>query len=217
MKKILVLILASFSLATIAQEKLTEGILIGKQSMSSDNEEMNSQLKLMGDSPSTIYFKGNKSRSETSSPMTGEITIIMDNGKKELLMLMSSPMQGKKYASQAIETKPEDLENITIIKGEETKTILGYECQQYIIKLNEQGQEMEMQMFTTDKISAPTQSTTNFAGKIDGFPLYFVIKMSQMGSSIEVVSEVTEIKKEKVSDDKFSLTPPEGYEKMEGM
>ena len=41
--------------------------------------------------------------------------------------------------------------------------------------------------------------------------------MSQMGSTIEVVSEVTEIKKEKVSDDKFSLTPPEGFEKMEGM
>lgn len=217
MKKILVLLLMSFSLASIAQEKITEGILIGKQSMSSDNEEMNSQLKLMGDTPSTIYFKGDKSRSETSSPMTGEITIIMDNGKKELLMLMSSPMQGKKYALQTIETKPEDLENVTISKGEETKTILGYDCQQYIIKMNEQGQEMEMHMYTTDKISAPTQSTTNFAGKIDGFPLYFVIKMSQMGSTIEVVSEVTEIKKEKVSDDKFSLTPPEGFEKMEEM
>jgi len=38
--------------------------------------------------------------------------------------------------------------------------------------------------------------------------------MNQMGSNIKVVSEVTEIKKEVLEDDKFSLEILEGYDEM---
>ncbi|WP_179315610.1 hypothetical protein [Winogradskyella undariae] len=218
MKKILLLSLALIlSVSATAQEKINEGILIAKQTMSSDNEQMNSQLKAMGDTTAKTYFKGEKSRSETSSPMTGDMVIIMDAGEKQMLMMMDSPGMGKKYVLQSFEPSEEDLKNVIVTKGTETKTILGYLCQQYMISMKQNGQDVKMEMFTTDKISAVSQNTTAMGDKVEGFPLYFVMTTNQMGANIEVTSEITEIKKETVSDDKVSLTPSEGYTKMEGM
>jgi len=205
------------SVVATAQEKLTEGVLIANQTMSSDNPQMNAQLQAMGDSKATTYFKGEKSRSETSSPMTGDMVIIVDAVEKQMLMLLDQPGLGKKFVLQSFIPTEEDLKSVSVEKGDETKTVLGYECQQYFIKMKQNGQDVEMQMFTTDKISAFSHNTTAMGDKIEGYPLYFVMKMNQMGASIEVTSEITEIKEESVSDDKLSLTPPEGYTKMEGM
>lgn len=218
MKKIL---LFSFglmlSVVATAQEKLTEGVLTANQTMSSDNAQMNAQLQAMGDTKATTYFKGEKSRSETSSPMTGDMVIIVDAVEKQMLMLLDQPGLGKKFVLQSFVPTEEDLKSVSVEKGDETKTVLGYECQQYFIKMKQNGQDVEMQMFTTDKISAFSHNTTAMGDKIEGYPLYFVMTMNQMGASIEVTSEITEIKEESVSDDKLSLTPPEGYTKMEGM
>jgi len=218
MKKILLLSLAlTLSIGAIAQEKINEGILIAKQTMSSDNEQMNSQLKALGETMAKTYFKGEKSRSETSSPMTGDMVIIMDAADKQMLMMMDSPGMGKKYVLQSFQPSAEDLKNVVVTKGTETKTVLGYLCQQYMISMKQNGQDVKMEMFTTDKISAVSQNTTAMGDKVEGFPLYFVMKMTQMGANIEVTSEIIEIKKETVSDDKVSLTPAAGYTKMEGM
>ncbi|REE08545.1 uncharacterized protein DUF4412 [Winogradskyella pacifica] len=218
MKKILLFSFAlMLSVVATAQEKLTEGVLIANQTMSSDNPQMNAQLQAMGDSKATTYFKGEKSRSETSSPMTGDMVIIVDAVEKQMLMLLDQPGLGKKFVLQSFIPTEEDLKSVSVEKGDETKTVLGYECQQYFIKMKQNGQDVEMQMFTTDKISAFSHNTTAMGDKIEGYPLYFVMKMNQMGASIEVTSEITEIKEESVSDDKLSLTPPEGYTKMEGM
>lgn len=200
-----------------AQEEIKEGVLIASQSMSSDNEQMNASLQQMGITTSTTYFKDGKARTETSSPMTGDMVMIIDGDQNQMLMLMDQAGMGKKFILQSLEPSEEDLKNMTVEKGNETRTILGYECQQYIVKMKQNGQDAEMQMFTTDKIAAVSQNTTAMAGKVEGFPLYFVMKMNQMGASIEVTSEITEIREEAVSDDKLSLTPPEGYTKMEGM
>jgi len=218
MKKILVLGLAlMLNMVATAQDQMQEGVLTAKQKMSSDNEQMNAQLKAMGDSEATTYFKGTKSRSETSNPMTGDMTIIVDGEEKQMLMLIDQLGVGKKYILQSFVPSEEDLKSVTVEKGDETKTVMGYECQQYIVKMKQNGQDVEMQMFTTDKISAFSHNTTAMGDQVEGYPLYFVMKMNQMGASIVVTSEVTEIKQESVSDDKLSLTPPEGYTKMEGM
>ncbi|WP_417875558.1 DUF4412 domain-containing protein [Winogradskyella sediminis] len=218
MKKILVLGLAlMLNMVATAQDQMQEGVLMAKQTMASDNEQMNAQLKAMGDSEATTYFKGTKSRSETSNPMTGDMTIIVDGEEKQMLMLIDQLGVGKKYILQSFVPSEEDLKSVTVEKGSETKTVMGYECQQYIVKMKQNGQDVEMQMFTTDKISASSHNTTAMGDQVEGYPLYFVMKMNQMGASIEVTSEVTEIKQESVSDDKLSLTPPEGYTKMEGM
>jgi hypothetical protein len=218
MKKLILLALAlMLSVLATAQEKINEGVLVSKQTMSSENEQMNAQMQAMGDASSITYFKGDKSRNEASSPMTGDMIIIMDAAAQQMLMLMDIPGMGKKYMLESINPSDEDLKSVTVEKGDETKTVLGYTCSQYIIKMKQNGQDIEMTMFTTDKISAISQNTTAMGDKVEGFPLYFEMKMNQMGAAIEVKSEVTEIKKESVSDDKFILTPPEGYTKMEGM
>ncbi|MEP5253511.1 DUF4412 domain-containing protein [Winogradskyella rapida] len=218
MKKILFLSVAMLlTMSLFAQEKINEGILIAKQSMSSDNEQMNAQLKAMGDTNATTYFKGEKSRSETSSPMTGDVTIIIDAAEQQMLMMMDRPGMGKKYMLQSFAPSEEDLKNVTVEKGTATKTILGYECQQYIIGMKQNGQDVKMEMYTTDQISAVSQNTTAMGDKVEGFPLYFVMTMNQMGATIEVTSEIVDIKKTTVADEKLSLTPPEGYTNMGGL
>lgn len=214
MKKLLLSIALVLSVVSVAQEEVNEGILVAKQTMSSDNAQMNASLQQMGETNAKTYFKGTKSRSETSSPMTGDMVIIIDQAEKQMLMLMDQAGMGKKYMLESIDPSEEDLKNITVEKGDETKTILGYECKQYIVKMKQNGQDVEMNMFTTDKISAASQNTTAMGDMVEGFPLYFVMKMNQMGATIEVISEITEIKKEPVSDDLLSMTPPEGYIKM---
>ena len=218
MKKLLVLSLALvLALTMTAQEKIEEGILTIKQTISSDNEQLNAQLASMSPPNSKTYFKDDKSRSDTSSIMTGDITIIISGAEKQMLMLMDQPNMGKKYMLQSTDPSDEDMENVKVEKGNETKTILGYECQQYKVAMKQNGQDIEMEMFTTDKISAISQNTTAMGTKVEGFPLYYVLKISQMGANLEITSEVIKIDKESVSDDKFIMTPPEGYTKMEGM
>lgn len=219
MKKIFLLLSFAllFNLMVDAQEKIEEGIMTIKQTMSSDNEQVNAQLKSMGATNSTSYFKGNKARNETSNPMSGDLVIIIDGATNQMLMLMNNPYQGKKYLLQSTEPSEEDLATVTVKKGDKTKTIQGYECQQYIINIKQNGQDVEMEMYTTDKILAISQNTTAMGDKLEGFPLYFTMTMNQMGAKIEVSSEVVKIEQVEVPDEKFNMTPPDGYTKMEGM
>jgi len=218
MKKIVLFTFALvLSSVAIAQDQIKEGILIAKQSLASDNAQMNAQLQTMGGEESVTYFKGDKSRSETNSLMTGEMIIVVDGSEKQMLMLMNQPGMGKKYSLQSFVPTEEDLNTVTVKKGEEKKTVLGYECQQYFVNMKQNGQDVEMEMFTTDKISAFSHNTTAMGGKVKGYPLYFKMTLNQMGANIIVTSEITEIKQESVSDDKFSLTAPEGYSKIQGM
>jgi len=216
MKKLLVLVIVfAISFVGYSQDKLTEGTLVITQKMSSDNEEMNSQLAMMGGTNTTTYFKDDKSRTEVSSQMTGDVIVVSDGATGQMITFMNNPMLGKKYMKGSIEDSQVDESKVSVKKGEETKTILGYECQQYFLTTEIQGQPVEMELFTTDAIKAYSQQTSAFGNDLKGFPLYSVVNMSQMGMNISIVSEVTEINKEAVGDEKFSMTILEGYEEME--
>ncbi|WP_188375125.1 hypothetical protein [Winogradskyella haliclonae] len=216
MKNILLFLLAvGISFSAIAQEKFTEGVITMKQNMTSPNEQVNASLSAIGEMITTTYVDGAKSRTESSNPMSGDVTIIIDAESNELLQLMDMPGLGKKYASQKVEVTEEMLKNITVTEGTETKNVLGYDLKQYIISINQNGAEMTMEMFITDKIQGvKTQQTAMLGDKVNGYPLYMVIKMNQMGSEIIIKSEVTKMEAKPVDDNKFNLTPPEGYTKM---
>ncbi|HZW63765.1 MAG TPA: hypothetical protein VFF15_09010 [Flavobacteriaceae bacterium] len=213
MKKVLSILFIAFSVTVFAQEALTEGVVTMKQTMSSPNAEVNAQLAMMGEITSTTYFKGDKSKSLTSSPMTGDVTAIIDMAEKKMLMLMDNPMMGKKYMEQSLDMSEEDLSNINIEKTNETKNVLGYECTKYNVTTTNDGVEVKMEMYVTDKINVVSQSTANLAGKIEGFPMFMTVSFNQMGMDMTQTVEVTEIKKEAVADDTFDMTIPEGYEK----
>lgn len=219
MKKILLLsCVVVLSLIASAQEKLTEGVITTKQTISSDNPQMQAQLDAMGDMMSKTFFKGNNSRVEMDNPMTGPMTVISNQEKMKTLTLMDNPMMGKKFAMQDVEVTPETLKNVQVEDGSATKTILGYDCKEKIVTVNQDGTEVKMSMFVTDQIvPVMTQQTASLGDKINGYPLYMIINMSQQGMAMTITMEVTDIDKSSVSDDKFDMTPPEGYTKMEGM
>jgi len=213
MKRIFIFLLLASSFATFAQDAMTEGVVKSKQTMSSDNEQMNGQLAMIGEILTTTYFKENKTRSETFNLMTGNNTTIMDGASKEMLVMMDNQMVGKKYMTKSIEPSEEDLKKVTIVKGDETRTILGYECQEYNVTVSKDGVDITMDMYVTDKISAMSNQAAQLGMKVDGFPLFLEMNMTQQGMGLKITSEVTEINKETVSDEKFDMTPLEGYEK----
>ncbi|MDG1529023.1 MAG: hypothetical protein P8I51_02890 [Polaribacter sp.] len=215
MKKILILLALSLTVAISAQKKISKGIIISKQSLTSDNEQANQQFAMMGDMKTTTFFSGTKSRSELSNPMSGDVITIGDTKTGDVLMLLENPMLGKKYMLQKNDITAEDLKNIKITATGKTKVVLGYTCKQFIVSGNVKGQSIDMDLFTTEAITITSQQTAMLGNKIKGFPLYSVMKMDQMGVSMTITTEVTEIKKEVAIDGKkFSMTPPEGYEKM---
>ena len=218
MKKLLLLSLAiTFSVVAIAQEKITEGIITSKQTISSENPMVKAQMESMGEIIGITYFKGSKSRAEISNEMTGDITVISDAEKMKTLTLMDSAM-GKNYMAQSTELTEEQLDAIEITEGTETKTILGYDCKEQIITISQNGIEMKMIMFITKDIEPIlTQQTAMLGDKIQGFPLYVEMTMNQQGIDMTITTEIIKIEKIAVSDDKFNMTPPEGYTELGGM
>lgn len=217
MKKILVLLIWVCSLSIYAQKQIDEGVIVAKQTMTSDNPQMNAQLAMLGDMVTTTYFKNDKSRSETSNPMTGTTVFIADKNAKKSLMLMDNAMMGKKYVETDFVPSEEDLKDISIEKTNETKNVLGYECTKYKVTMNKDGADVDMDVYTTDKLKAISQQTTAFGKEFTGFPMYMSLALEQQGMKMDMVIEVTEVRAEKVADDKFDMTPPEGYSKTENL
>ena len=120
-------------------------------------------------------------------------------------------MMGKLYAKQSLKLTDEQLSKIKVTSVDETKTILGYECKRIDVTTEEQGTEMTISFFVTDAFEIPTQQTAMFGDKLKGLPMYFEMKMNQMGMDFVITTEVTEIRDEKVDDSKFDMTVPEGY------
>lgn len=215
MKKLIFVLVFALSLTGFAQEAISEGVVKSKQTMSSENEQMQAQLAMVGDVLTTTYFKSDKTRSETFNLMSGNTTTIMDGGTKEMLTYMDNQMTGKMYTVSDMTPSEEDLKDVIVTKGDETKTILGYTCQEYNVKLEKEGATVDMSIFVTDKIQAMNSQVAQMGAQIDGFPMYMKMDISQMGMALTITSEVTEVKKETVSEEKFDMTPPEGYKKTE--
>ena len=210
MKKLLVLLLAVFCISTFAQEKISEGVIKMKQTMSSDNEQMNAQLAMIGEMTSTTYFKKGKSRAEVSNQMSGDITVLINQASEEMLMLMDGPM-GKVYGKRSTNLTEDQLEKVTVTPSDETKTILGYKCKRVDVIVKEGGAESVMKLYVSDAFDVPTQQTALYGGKLKGMPMYMEMNMNQMGMAMTITFEVTEVKKDNVDDSKFDMTIPEGY------
>jgi hypothetical protein len=214
MKKITLIIALFVSALTIAQETITEGKMIQKVTLGSPNEQVAAQLAMIGDMTTTTYFKGNKSMAEMSNPMAGDTKSVVDMDAKKMIILMDNPMAGKMAMETSLELTPEQLEKVKVVPNNKTKTVLGYKCKGYDVVTSQQGVEMKMTMYVTEKLNILVQNTATLGNKIKGFPMYMEMHMNQMGMDMTTTMEVTEIKKEKVSDDKFDMTIPEGYQKM---
>jgi outer membrane lipoprotein-sorting protein len=212
MKHIFLLLLACISLNVTAQ-KFSEGKITMEQTMTSDNEQMNAHLSNMKMSVVT-FFKGNKSRTETSSAMTGENISIIDGDLQKGLVLMNNPMMGKTYADLNLEVTDKDLENVKVEKLQDTKTVLGYKCQGYKVNTNQNGVEVSITLYATDEIKV-ARDKKQLGAEIEGYPLHMEITMMQMGAKVKMISSATNVEAQNVSDDLFKMEVPEGYTKVE--
>ncbi len=217
MKKLIFVLVCALSLSGFAQDAISEGVVKSKQTMSSENEQMQAQLAMVGEVLTTTYFKSDKTRSETFNLMSGNTTTIMNGETKEMLTYMDNQMVGKMYTVSDMSPSEEDMKDIEVTKGDETKTILGYTCQEYNVSLEKEGATVDMSIYVTDKIQAMNSQIAQMGAQIEGFPMYMKMDISQMGMALTITSEVTEVKKETVSDDKFDMTPPEGYTKTDNL
>jgi hypothetical protein len=203
------------SLNLFAQKEIKEGVIMNKVTMSSENEQVNASLAMIGDMNTTTYFKGNKSRTEMKSPMTGDNTTIIDNDAKKMFSLISNPMLGNKYTRSDIKASEDELKNLVVTKKGDSKTILGYLCKGYDITGTTSGIEVKMTMYITNKIIATTQNNAILGAKLKGYPMYLVMDVNQGQMIMQITMEATEVKDEKVADSKFDMIIPEGYTEME--
>ncbi len=213
-QKITIVLFLLISLNSFAQKEIKEGVISMKITMSSDNDQVNSSLAMLGDMKTTTYFKGKKSLTLLSNPMSGSTSTIIDNDKKEMLLLMDNPMLGKKYKKSTMESSEQDMKNITVKETGDTKTILGYKCKGYDVIINNDGKESKMTMYVTDKITAPNQQNWALAKNIKGYPIYLKIDAKQGAFTITTTMEASEIKGENIDSSKFDMTIPEGYTEM---
>jgi hypothetical protein len=203
------------SIQVFSQEKLNEE----KPQVKIVNEgyfvsKIAQKINLEVDTLSSItYFKNNKIRAESPYHLgSGQTITIHDAKTKEILTLTDHPYFGKTYGLTKVDSMEGDQkEKYEVILGNNKRKILGYNCQQYIIKINESTQ---FEVYGTKEISTTyfnnISKTKPLASKV-GFILYRKVTSEGQTNSI---SEVVKIVSEPVSDKKFSLTPPKEYMKI---
>ncbi len=101
-----------------------------------DGKSSPEMLSALNGATKTVYIKGNKSRTDLSSP-SYTLTIINDNKTDTTVVLKE--LGNTKYMSYLNEVKKlannKKYEGITFTPTSETKTILGYDCKKVIAKL----------------------------------------------------------------------------------
>ena len=183
--------------------------MTASQSMSSSDPTMQSQLAMMGEISVTSYYKGDMSKTIVAGGMTGTNTTVFNASTQKGIMFMDNPFMGKKWMPLDASEVDDEEASYTVERTSETKEILGYTCTKYLIS-EESGTEMEM--YTTEDITVASQK--KFGDQVKGVPLLTITETSQMGMSMTITVEVTEIKEEKIKDKEFDMTVPEGYEEV---
>ena len=118
--------------------------------------------------------------------------------------------------------------DVEVEKGSGTRTIAGYECEQYLLSM---GEKLRFEIWATRDLETPIQyldarkmayaAMGPMASRFDkmyeemkeigGFPLSTKVDMRMMGRGVESLSEATEVGKEPIPAGTFD--PPAGYKK----
>lgn len=158
---------------------------------------------------------------------SGSTVTIMEGGMMdgmEILHVSGKPPVRINRADKTYSNMPEGgpagqpAPQVTVTKTSETATILGYTCTKYDMQMVQRGQnitqhvwatsdikDMDMKMFASQRDS---QGQPLFSDKIEGVPLKVESTMPQGN----MVMEVKEIKKEKLSDADFTI--PAGFKEV---
>ncbi len=132
----------------------------------------------------------------------------MDYPKSMLDMMMQQ--QGEESSEEF------DAEDLEKYKTGKTKTILGYECEQWLYE-DENGtseiwatDELGHFLFAENPMQQGGGSMMNMFNETEFFPLVVVVKTSDGQTEVELTAR--EVKKQEIADSRFSA--PEGYQKI---
>lgn len=177
----------------------------GKMTMKIEYEEVPEEYEpymSMFPKESQLYVKGKKTRIEQNT-MGGSNITIMDSETGKGYMVMNAMGQKAAYELESGVEKKDTSKLPTVTYKDETKEIAGYKCKKAELKYD--GEEEAMTIWYTEEITDVYNQQYSGMG-IKGSVLEYTVAANGMVMTMTV----SDIKKEKVSDDKFSV--PEGYE-----
>lgn len=205
-----------FILVANAQQVLKEGKVTYELKYGELPVEMQSTEAML---PTTIElkFKNNRFRTDMQM-MQGLMTMIFDEEKKQMVMLMD--MMGKKMKMTMTEAqmkKKQDetfaasnIKNIKVQKTSATKMIAGYSCNKYEITFEKNGKVESTYCYTTEKLPSSHMLNDNpIYASVKGFMMEYAAE--QQGMVVTMIASA--VKAEKVADDQFAV--PTGYEEID--
>ena len=198
--------LISSTIESVAQRRLTEATITYDIVINTSNSTPQA-ADLLDGATSTIYLKGNSSRSELTSSLgtqatiidskIGDVTVLKDYGEQKYMIKMTSDnwrQSNKKY------------EGISFTYLEEYKIIAGYNCQKAIGKLSD-GSTFSV-YFTKELL--PINKDFQYLNKnLPGLALQYEATLGKM----MVTYTVSSVNFNPVSQVKFDL-PKSGYRVM---
>lgn len=153
----------------------------------------------------TLYIKGTETRSDLVSPTFLQTTFY--DGKKEEAVILRE-LGGNKYMSRltAVQWKEQNkrYEGMEVTLGNESKTILGYECKKAKVKLKD-GNVLDM-YYATAIIPSVSENAYQFKG-IPGFVLEYEAQ-TEKGNRIKFTATVINLSP--VPASRFQI-PQSGY------
>jgi hypothetical protein len=178
----------------------------GKMTMMIEYEEVPEEMEpYIGMLPkeTQMYVKGKKTRIEQNT-MAGSNITIMDTETNKGYIVMNMMGQKAAYEMNAEDIKKaEEGPKPAITYKDETKEIAGYKCKKAELKYD--GEEEPMVIWYTEEITDVYNQQYSGIG-IKGAVMEYSVNANGMAMTMTV----KEIKKEKISDDMFTV--PAGYE-----
>jgi len=206
-KKIL-LVSVTLLLATIteAQKKVSELMLVYETSITTGD----SQPKLadaFDGATTTIYIKGNMSRSEMSSALAS-FTSIHDSrtGTAVILQEISGQKLLIRMTAENWKEKNRRYENISFVSTNETKTIAGYKCIKATANMKDGS---VFTVYYTKEIIPENAGYSAEFSNLDGLPLEYELTQG----SLKIKYTVSKINMNPVPASKFDI-PKSGYREL---
>ena len=201
-----VVALISFSSQLMAQRRLTEATISYDIVINTSNSTPQA-ADLLDGATSVIYLKGNSSRSEMTSSLgtqatiidgkNGGVTVLKDYGEQRYMIQMTPDnwkQSNKKY------------EGISFTYLNEFKTIAGYNCQKAIGKLSDSS---TFNVYFTKELLPVNKDFQYLNKNLPGLALQYEASLGKM----MVTYTVSAINFNPVSQTKFDL-PKSGYRVM---
>ncbi len=214
MKKAVILFLLLVGTLSINAQKF-EGTIRMKLSYAGSAAQMMQAM-----SPTEMVFKisSDKMTTKLVGGMSSMMGKIISDGKKNY-MLMDSQKTAYEMDNTATESSANEPEP-KITDMNVTEKIAGYDCKKFKVEFPEAGDEQQVksyyvwiaQNFAAKFYSADMQkgnSNAKVFEKLNGFPFKQEILMNSEIGEITTITEVIEVKKEKIDAAEFSV--PAGY------